>query len=482
MTGAWSGEDSETIQVAVTYEGNYALQFDGTDDYVKIPGNSAYAFGSGDFTIEMWINPTVLVGDHRVLFADHTLDNSQLDIGREYAGYRLEFYASGSGFMSGNLSWELGKWYHVAVPRISGTLKFFRDTVEVASGVHSNSVGNTAVLSIGFRRYDNMHPFNGIIDVVRIWNIGRTRSEIAASYNRTIDSGAPGLIGYFNFDEDFSQQSVYDLSSTENHGCLGANPEVGSDDPTRVVSTAPIIETTTARITLLIDLVGEDITFSVLDDTLAILNFSEEDLDSVTVIVCLGTLPPHTMPEDLWVHRFYSIIAYPGTGNFEASMTLFYDQAEFDSSGLPEEQNLQLYRYIDSTWTPQGGEPDAVANSLTLSGVTLFSYWAMIDPEYVGIHRDQTFERIPKSYALSQNYSNPFNATMEIKYALLKDCWVRLEVYNILGQQVATLVDGKQKTGYKTVRWDAGSLSSGIYFYRLQAGSFVETRKMILLK
>jgi len=57
-----------------------------------------------------------------------------------------------------------------------------------------------------------------------------------------------------------------------------------------------------------------------------------------------------------------------------------------------------------------------------------------------------------------------------------------LEVYNILGERVATLVDRHQKAGYKAARWDAGSLSSGVYFYRLQAGDFVQTRKMVLLK
>jgi len=89
---------------------------------------------------------------------------------------------------------------------------------------------------------------------------------------------------------------------------------------------------------------------------------------------------------------------------------------------------------------------------------------------------------VPSEFALSQNYPNPFNPTTLIKYDLPVDCQVRLEVYNILGQKVTTLIDGKQRAGYKTARWDASTFSSGIYFYRLQAGDFVETRKMILLK
>ena len=104
------------------------------------------------------------------------------------------------------------------------------------------------------------------------------------------------------------------------------------------------------------------------------------------------------------------------------------------------------------------------------------------DSIWVGVHPHQVDPRLPKAFALSQNYPNPFNAITHIKYALLKDCQVKLEIYNILGQKVVTLVDGEQKAGYKTIRWDAGSLSSGIYFYRLHAGDFFQTRKVVLLK
>jgi len=89
---------------------------------------------------------------------------------------------------------------------------------------------------------------------------------------------------------------------------------------------------------------------------------------------------------------------------------------------------------------------------------------------------------LPQAFNLSQNYPNPFNPITEIKYALPRDCRVGLEVYNILRQRVVTLVDGKQKAGYKIARWDAGSFTSGIYFYRLQAADFVQATKMLLLK
>ncbi len=89
---------------------------------------------------------------------------------------------------------------------------------------------------------------------------------------------------------------------------------------------------------------------------------------------------------------------------------------------------------------------------------------------------------LPEEFGLSQNYPNPFNPITEIRYALPCDCRVKLEVFNIGGQRVVTLVDENQKAGYKTARWDASFHASGIYFYRLQAGDFTQAKKMILLK
>ncbi len=88
----------------------------------------------------------------------------------------------------------------------------------------------------------------------------------------------------------------------------------------------------------------------------------------------------------------------------------------------------------------------------------------------------------PQEYALHQNYPNPFNPSTEIRYALLRADHVRLTVHNILGQRVALLVDEDQTAGEHQVRFDAGNLPTGLYFYTLRSGPFVGTRKMLLLR
>ncbi len=85
-------------------------------------------------------------------------------------------------------------------------------------------------------------------------------------------------------------------------------------------------------------------------------------------------------------------------------------------------------------------------------------------------------------YSLSQNYLNPFNPTTKISYSIPSQSHVSLIVFDVLGREIITLVNEAQPTGNYSIEFDASNLTSGIYFYRIQAGSFIESKKMILLK
>jgi hypothetical protein len=91
-------------------------------------------------------------------------------------------------------------------------------------------------------------------------------------------------------------------------------------------------------------------------------------------------------------------------------------------------------------------------------------------------------QKTPIKFSLSQNYPNPFNPITNIEYRIANSEFVNLKVYNVLGQKVATLVNRKQQAGSYIVEWDASGIASGVYYYRLVAGEFVDTKKLVLLK
>ena len=91
-------------------------------------------------------------------------------------------------------------------------------------------------------------------------------------------------------------------------------------------------------------------------------------------------------------------------------------------------------------------------------------------------------ESLPEDYALEQNYPNPFNPTTAISFNLREAQDVKLEIYNITGQKVTTLVAGRLEAGRHTIEWNATDVASGVYLYRLETGEFTDTKKMLLLK
>jgi hypothetical protein len=96
--------------------------------------------------------------------------------------------------------------------------------------------------------------------------------------------------------------------------------------------------------------------------------------------------------------------------------------------------------------------------------------------------KDQELLTKPSNFNLEQNYPNPFNPSTKISWQIPVSSWQTLKVYDVLGNEVATLADEYNHAGNYEVDFEATKLSSGIYFYRLQAGNFINTKKMILLK
>ena len=146
-----------------------------------------------------------------------------------------------------------------------------------------------------------------------------------------------------------------------------------------------------------------------------------------------------------------------------------------------------------TSWTAvNSGLTNLMVLSLTVSGANLFAgtlgfeigsgVWRRPLSEIITSVDETTSNEIPTVYSLQQNYPNPFNPMTIINYSIPELSIVTIKVYGVLGSEIATLVNEEKPVGTYEVEFDAATLSSGIYYYKIQANNFIETKKMILLK
>ncbi|GIK59305.1 MAG: hypothetical protein BroJett017_01950 [Ignavibacteriota bacterium] len=138
------------------------------------------------------------------------------------------------------------------------------------------------------------------------------------------------------------------------------------------------------------------------------------------------------------------------------------------AAGFGTTTEPKSYSFVDSKL--DAGEYTYRLKQIDFDGTVTYSEEVKVEVE------------IPLVYSLEQNYPNPFNPSTTIKYSLSEDGFVKLSVYNLLGEEVTTLVNNEQKAGRYEVNFDASKLASGIYMYRLESNNFLSIKKMILLK
>lgn len=188
----------------------------------------------------------------------------------------------------------------------------------------------------------------------------------------------------------------------------------------------------------------------------------------------------------------------PYNGNWEALVDVGPQGLPFQIIGKVHQEWMSLLE-PSSGVVPAGGSQDlmvrlrAMSNDTTYTGkIKILSNDPSLPEVVVTITLDVltgmvNTDILPTTIRVEQNYPNPFNPSTVICYQLPLSADVTLDVYNLLGQKVRTLVNGKVEAGYHTVIWDGRNdlgekLASGLYIYRFDSGSYVQTRKMLLLK
>ncbi|MCP5061990.1 MAG: T9SS type A sorting domain-containing protein [Ignavibacteriae bacterium] len=150
----------------------------------------------------------------------------------------------------------------------------------------------------------------------------------------------------------------------------------------------------------------------------------------------------------------------------------------FDSN---ENMTLGLYEYWDGiNWVPLSGDGDI---DFYDSFGRYYSFWCNEVKVYYSTITDVDNIFISSTnYSLSQNYPNPFNPTTTISYSIPELSNITLKVFDVLGKEIITLVSEQKLKGNYKIEFNASQLPSGTYFYRLQSGNFLETKKLILVK
>jgi len=173
-----------------------------------------------------------------------------------------------------------------------------------------------------------------------------------------------------------------------------------------------------------------------------------------------------------------------GSARFEKELRFqfSYDEDELTLHGLSEAGMVMQYWDEEAGhWTEHhGAEIDVQHNTITFSSLDLQSYYALSASSTVTGIADDALQ--PRGYVLSQNYPNPFNPVTSITYTLPQAERVLLGVYDLLGREVARLVDSVQAAGNHVIVFDARELASGVYLYRMKTAGFTEVKRLVLLR
>lgn len=184
---------------------------------------------------------------------------------------------------------------------------------------------------------------------------------------------------------------------------------------------------------------------------------------------------------------FYKFTSVGGDSMF-VSVFMYNNLSLVGAGGLHGFGNAATYTQFSVPIDYLPGIPDTCIVEITIvpqdsnDSLHVGSTFVVDDLAFSGINGVEPQANVPLEFGLSQNYPNPFNPTTNISYSVARETRVTIGLYNILGQQVAALVDEVENPGTYSVKVDGSRLPSGMYFYKMHAGDFVQTRRMVLVK
>jgi len=484
---------------------NFALMCPGTGNntsYVQIPSSTAFNLTSNG-TLDAWVYLNNTTGTQEIIAKGNT-SNNQILWGINPGGLMYLRFGNTPAGNAGGIVLAASRWYHVAVSWTGAagnyTLKFYVNGQKSGADVLNNGTMNigTDPLTVGGGIAWPGEQLNGMIDEVRMWSSVLTDGQLKAyMHNSCRSTGVmANMVGAWGFDGNLIERSPTAgsdgtfltggvnncrFSSFLNETSSGA-PSTAFDSYATVVKKGdasfiggfgmrspnkPIVDVSVTRDTLVIT--GPGTTTSVELFIHAQHTFCA-DMDIVLI-------SPNGQTRD---------ICSDNGGGGNDMLTFFIDGA------TPPVTDATFFPPFSPQCAPEvamgnmGGSPTngawilQITDDLGGDSGFLLGWGIRLNGTLTGIQ--PVTNTIPSKFELYQNYPNPFNPVTKIKFDLPKDGNVKLMVYDMLGKEVKTLVNEYSKAGQYEIPFDGSNLASGAYFFRIEAGSNVDVKKMMLVK
>ncbi len=484
---------------------NYALcctSLAGVNDYVTIPENAAFdQTSAGSFEAWIYLNA---VGILQPIFHK----------GNSFATTTLAAYVTAGNKFGINIgahnyfppssptTFVANKWYHVAATW-SGGPNFTVNTYvngQLDYTVTFNLAMPTATGPAWIGRYYGVQRFNGYIDEVRYWSGARTITEIQSGMFASCRNLLPNanLKGAWNFDgnlKNFSATTGIDasfnsggtnnlrLSAYANESTTGPVPNVQYIAYPTVLAVSGYPLGFTQRV------INTDIPDNAtMTDTIHAAGFAGT-LSDIQVFLAIQ----HQKASDLTIKlkapngTEVTLSAAQGGASINGYLTIIDD-----SIGNPINSTIYLSPWTQYV-TPQN--PMGTFSSTPLNGNWVLTVtdgvatntgkllgWGLRFNNSLLVRINNISGNVPDKFNLYQNYPNPFNPSTTVKFDLPKNTLVKLKVYDIIGREIATLVNKSLNAGTYSVDWNASQYSSGVYFYKLETESFTDVKRMMLIK
>ena len=180
-------------------------------------------------------------------------------------------------------------------------------------------------------------------------------------------------------------------------------------------------------------------------------------------------------------------IEYKGSGSYADSTSytwteVFIDRTPSRPTGVTTGPHNGDYWFVTAGAKDANGATELLLPNLNLYDATIPSVLIIKAKKTVPLSSKKKEAELPESYNLSQNYPNPFNPSTNIEFSVPKETYISLKIYNVLGQEVSTLVNETKEAGSYIATFNANNLPSGIYYYTIKAGNYIASKKMMLIK